>query len=158
MTFEELRAFVSALERAQVSYVIIGGAALNAHGLIRATEDIDIMVEPTARNVDRLRSALRAMWDDPAIDEITAGDLGGDYPAIRYGPPAGSLYIDIISRFGEGPSFADVAQQTIDLGGVSAQVATPRALFEMKRNTVREIDRRDAQALRQRFRLDSEEN
>ena len=77
--------------------MLIGGAALNAHGIVRATEDIDVMVRATADNVKWLRRALRSVWDDPAIDEITEEDLSGAFPAIRYGPPSGEVYLDIIA-------------------------------------------------------------
>ena len=96
------------------------------------------------------------MWDDPAIDEITAEDLNGDYPAIQYGPPAGEFYLEIMARFGDGFAFSDVARQTVDLEGMTAQVATPMALYRMKKDSVRAIDREDAARLRERFRLDKE--
>lgn len=42
---------------------------------------------PDERNIERLRNALSSVFDDPDILQITAGDLGGDYPAVQYGPP-----------------------------------------------------------------------
>jgi len=156
MTLDELRALITALETHGVEYVVIGAAALNALGLVRATEDIDIMVRPSADNVARLRRALGSLWDDPAIAQITAEDLAGAYPAVRYGPPQGNLYIDIVARFGEAFAFDDVPGESVDIGGVHARIATPRALYQMKRGTVREIDRLDAARLRARFGLDEE--
>lgn len=156
MTLDALREFAAALEREGVDYVVVGAAALNAHGIIRATEDIDLMVRPTAENVERLRRALKAVWNDPAIDEITAEDLSGSYPVIRYGPPDGTVYFDIISRLGERFAFEDVERDPVDLGGTIVHVATPAALYRMKRDTVRPIDRADAAALRERFGLDDE--
>jgi hypothetical protein len=156
VTLDELRSIVSALSAEEVEYVLIGAAALNAHGIVRATEDVDIMVRATVENVARLRRALRSIWDDTAIEEITAEDLAGDYPAIRYGPPSGTVYLDIIARFGEALDFAGVEFQEIDLGGVRARVATPEALYRMKNNTVRPIDRADADLLKQRFRIEDD--
>lgn len=156
MTLDELRALITALETHGVEYVVIGAAALNALGIVRATEDIDIMVRPSADNVARLRGALGSLWDDPDIAQITAEDLAGAYPAVRYGPPRGSLYIDIVARFGEAFAFDDVPGESVDIGGVHARIATPRALYQMKRGTVREIDRLDAARLRARFGLDEE--
>jgi hypothetical protein len=156
MTLDELRALITALETHGVEYVVIGAAALNALGIVRATEDIDIMVRPSADNVARLRRALGSLWDDPDIAQITAEDLAGAYPAVRYGPPQGSLYIDIVARFGEAFAFDDVPAESVDIGGVHARIATPRALYLMKRGTVREIDRLDAARLRARFGLDEE--
>jgi hypothetical protein len=154
VTLEELRRIANALQGEKVDYVVIGPAALNAHGILRATEDVDMMVRPTEENVARLRRALRSVWDDAAIDGISAADLAGEYPAIRYGPPQGSLYIDIVARFGEAFAFDDVDSEVVDLNGAVVRVATPAALYRMKRGTVRPIDRADADALRRRFDIE----
>ncbi|NKC14096.1 MAG: hypothetical protein GKR94_18490 [Gammaproteobacteria bacterium] len=53
MTLDELRGICHALAGAGVEYVLIGGAALNVHGIVRATEDIDLMVRPDADNRNR---------------------------------------------------------------------------------------------------------
>ena len=67
---EELVRFLGALHQHAVEYVLIGGAAMNLHGLVRATQDIDLLIAPNAANVARLKQALRAIWADPHIDEI----------------------------------------------------------------------------------------
>lgn len=46
----------------EVAYVVVGGFALALHGVIRATKDIDILIEPT---LDNARRALRALEDLP---------------------------------------------------------------------------------------------
>lgn len=43
--------------------------------------------------------------DDPSIDEITAEDLLGDYPAVQYIPPEGAFRLDIPTRLGEAFAF-----------------------------------------------------
>jgi hypothetical protein len=54
------------------------------------TRDADVFVAPDEDNVARLRRALKSVFDDdPNVDEITAADLGGDYPAVEYTPPHG---------------------------------------------------------------------
>ena len=45
----------------RVDFVIIGGFALAAHGVIRATKDIDVMPDPRPENIGRLATALRAL-------------------------------------------------------------------------------------------------
>ena len=98
---------IAALNEESVEYVVIGGVALNLHGLVRATEDLDFFVLPEEDNIAAMRRALRRVWDDPEIDKITAEDLCGDYPAVRYGPPDGALPLDILTRLGEFASFDD---------------------------------------------------
>lgn len=154
MELETVLAIVRALNQAGVRYVIVGGLALNFHGLPRATADIDLFVAPDESNVERLRAALDGVFHDPSIAEITSRDLGGDYPAIQYVPPDGSFHLDILSRLGEAFSFDDIEYQLVEIDGVSVRVATPRMLYRMKRDTVRLQDKADAERLREHFGLD----
>lgn len=146
---------LAAFEAAGLDYVLIGAAAMGMHGLVRATEDLDLLVRATPANIEHLRAALRSAYPgDSNIDEIRAEDLLGDYPAVRYYPPSGDLYLDIITRLGEAASFETVASQVVVIDGVNVPVATPAALYRLKRDTVRALDRQDAAALRERFRLE----
>jgi hypothetical protein len=45
----------------RVGFVIIGGFALSAHGVIRGTKDIDVVPDPRSKNIGRLAAALRAL-------------------------------------------------------------------------------------------------
>jgi hypothetical protein len=40
--------------------------------------------------------------------------------------------------------------------GIRVRVATPAALYQLKKGTVRPLDRQDAEALRRRFKLEDE--
>jgi hypothetical protein len=55
-----------------------GGAALaGVHLRQRLTEDLDLFVAPDHDNVDRLKRALRSIFDDDDhIEEVSADDLG----------------------------------------------------------------------------------
>jgi hypothetical protein len=125
-------------------------------GLVRATRDIDVVVSADAENVERLKTALRELFDDPEIDSIRADELGGDYPAIQYVPPVGDFWIEILARLGEAFRFADLESEELVIEGVRVSVATPRMLYRMKKNTVRPQDRLDAEVLRERFSLQEE--
>lgn len=155
--FDQALRVIASLDEAGVDYVVVGGVAINLHGLVRATEDLDLFVRPDADNIARLRRALASVWADPDIEEITAADLCGDYPAVRYGPPDGSLYLDILTRLGDAFEYSDIESQDVEIDGVRVRVATPRALYLMKKDTVRPIDHADAVALRAAFELPEEE-
>ncbi len=128
--------------------------AMAAQGLIRATRDIDLFVSPDPDNVERLRRALKSVFDsDPNVDEITASDLAGDYPAIEYTPPHGLYSLDILSRLGEAFVFENLEWEELIVDGIHVRVATPRMLYRMKKDTVRPLDRIDAEAIRERFGL-----
>lgn len=154
MDYEKFIELLKALARERVDYVIVGAVALNLHGIVRATEDIDLFIRPEGENVERLKRALRAVWDDPDIEEISAGDLAGDYPTIRYGPPDAAFVIDLLARLGSAVTFESLDVQTLVLDGVPVRVATPSTLYRMKKNTMRPIDRADAAQLREQFGIE----
>jgi hypothetical protein len=149
---ETIRALFAALRDENVDYVLIGALAMDVLGIGRLTEDVDLFVRATAENVDRLRRALRRVWNDPSIDEITAPDLAGDYPAIQYVAPDGTT-IDVLSRLGEAFAFSDLEATVYSYGDVAVKVATPDTLYRMKRDTVRLRDKADAQILKEKFGL-----
>jgi len=155
---DEILRVLRAFEESGLEYVLIGATAMGFHGVVRATEDIDLFIRATAENVERLRSALRASYaDDPLIDDISPADLLGEYPVVRYYPPTGDLYFDILTRLGEAASFETVDAETKTVEGIRVQVATPAALYRLKKGTVRPKDHQDAAALRERFNLKDEE-
>lgn len=52
MTGEEfLRRLVTALDQIQIPYMVTGSFASSAHGRVRATEDIDVVIAPTRQQV-----------------------------------------------------------------------------------------------------------
>ena len=104
-----------------------------------------------------MRTALRAAYDgDPHINEISSADLLGEYPAVRYVPPTGDLYFDVITQLGEIASFETIDAEVKEVDGTQVWVATPAALYRMKKATVRSQDHVDAAALRERFSLKDE--
>ena len=132
MNFDRVMQLFGELDRFGVEYVVVGGVALNYHGLVRATEDVNLFVRPTEDNVARLRRALRAVWADPEVDIITAADLAGNYPTVRYGPPAEDFVVDILSRLESTFRFYDIEAEMLVIDGIPVRVATPGMLFRMK--------------------------
>jgi nucleotidyltransferase AbiEii toxin of type IV toxin-antitoxin system len=154
---DEILRVLRAFQEAGLNYVLIGATAMGLHGLVRATEDVDLFIQATPENVERLRLALRsAYWGDPHIDEITADDLLGEYPAVRYYPPSGDVYFDIMTRLGEGSRYETVDAETKEVSGIRVRVATPLALYRLKKDTVRAKDRDDAAAIRARVGLNDD--
>jgi hypothetical protein len=154
MELDEALKVLASLEKEGVDYVLVGGVAMNFHGLVRATEDLDFFIRPTAENVERLRKALRSVYqDDPSIDEISIEDFLGDYPSVRYYPPDGEMFLDILTRLGEFATFESLEVQEVESNGVKIKLASPKTLHWMKKDTVREIDHFDAERLREKFNL-----
>jgi hypothetical protein len=153
----EILPVLRAFEEQGLEYVLIGAAAMGFHGIVRATEDLDFFIRATAENVERLKSAFQQAYPgDPSIAEISAGDLLGEYPAIRYYPPSGDLYFDVMTRLGRAVTFDTIDSVVMVVEGIHVAVATPEALYRLKKDTVRPMDRQDAQALRRQFDLEEE--
>ena len=58
MEVRSIEAIVRALNEAEVQYLIVGGLAVNAHGYVRLTRDIDIVLALESENALR---GLRAL-------------------------------------------------------------------------------------------------
>lgn len=158
MELDLTRKVLAALEKERVRYVVFDGVALNLQGLARATEHLDLFIAPTRNNIERLRAALRGVFpDDPSVDEITADDLLGEYPAVQYVPLEGGFHIDLLTRLGEEYNFEDLRSERLDFAGIEVSVVTARTLYEMKKDTIRPRDRADAERLKHRFGFESEE-
>ncbi|MFI5184464.1 MAG: nucleotidyl transferase AbiEii/AbiGii toxin family protein, partial [Vicinamibacteria bacterium] len=110
-----LRAF----EAEGLEYVLIGATAMGLHGVVRATEDVDLFLRATLENVERLKRAFRTAYaGDPNVDEINGAELLGEYPAVRYYPPSGDLYFDVMTRLGEMASYDTVDAEVMDIEGI----------------------------------------
>ncbi len=55
---QDFREFLKLLNETGVEYLVIGGYAVVMHGYVRATGDIDIWVNNTTRNAERIVAAL----------------------------------------------------------------------------------------------------
>lgn len=66
---EEILLFWKVLQEENVKYIMIGGYATNMHGYQRYTGDMDIWIEDSTENRDRLRLAFKkyGMGDFPML-------------------------------------------------------------------------------------------
>jgi hypothetical protein len=145
---------LAALAGERVELVVIGSMAMAAQGLPRATHDLDLFVSPAAANIEALKRALRAFFDDPTVDAIDAAEMAGPYPAVEYTPPHGRYSLDILTREAFGWDDVAAGAEDLHLGELVVRVATPRLLYRMKRDTVRPQDRLDAERIREAFGLE----
>jgi hypothetical protein len=152
--FQKVLSLIREMNREGVEYITFGALALNLHGVVRATTDADFFIKPDPDNIDRLKRALRNVWNDPHIDEITAEDLLGEYPSITYGPPEETFAIDLLTRLGDAYSFDNLPSEIIEIEGIPIRVVTAAKLYEMKRNTVRWKDKADCIALNEKFNFE----
>src|SRR5262245_51081873 len=69
----DFRDMLSALSGASADYLVVGAYALAAHGLPRATRDLDLWVRPTEANAARVMDALRRFG--ASLRDLTERDL-----------------------------------------------------------------------------------
>lgn len=69
MEVHSVEAVVAALNEARVEFLIVGGLAVNAHGFVRLTRDIDIVLRLSAENAAKGLNALLAIGYQMAIPE-----------------------------------------------------------------------------------------
>jgi hypothetical protein len=119
----------AALNGAGARYLVIGGVACILHGYLRATRDVDILIEPTVENARRVLQGLEGVgygfakeWlpEEIAQKPIT---IIGDDPAVDIFTVAWSVkYKDAVVR-----SQAIVAEGvTIPFVGLDDLIATKR--------------------------------
>lgn len=92
-TIEDLVALCRNLNAHEVKYVVIGGLAIIHLGYIRATGDIDLLVEDSLENIERIRKALAYLPDGEA-DQIADTDLSR-YRVVRV---SGEITVDLIAK------------------------------------------------------------
>lgn len=75
MRLASFDALVSALQSAGVRYLIAGGLAVNAHGYLRFTKDIDVVLRLVPDNIERAFAALATLGYRPLVP-ISAAQFG----------------------------------------------------------------------------------
>lgn len=147
---EDLLALCKALNAEGVRYVLIGGFAVILHGFVRGTKDIDLLVEVSAENIQRLKRAM-AVLPDNAIS-LMADDEVEKYQVVRI---ADEIVVDLMkSACGIDYATAVTGMETKIVDGVSIPVAGKELLIKTKQ-TVRPSDAADVQFLR--FRIAAED-
>ncbi len=144
---EDLVALCKALNAESVRYVLIGGFAVILHGFVRATKDIDLLVDASPANVQRLKRAM-AVLPDNAISLI-ADDEVEKYRVVRI---ADEIVVDLLMA-ACGVDYARAANggiEIIDLNGVPIPLARKELLIETKQ-TIRPSDAADVQFLKMRI-------
>lgn len=56
--------FIMLLNKHDVQYILVGGAAVHSHGYERYTGDVDLWVNPLPENMDKLYGAIREFGFD----------------------------------------------------------------------------------------------
>jgi len=159
MKIEDVRTILRASNDANVRYLIVGGLAVVAHGYVRFTQNIDLVVELERENVLRAMNALTAIGYRPLIpvdaaqfaDESLRRQWRDDKEMIVFqmlNPERESTRIDIFvtEPFVFEEEFERANWHT--WGDLQAPVLRIEALIAMKQATGQPQDLADAALLR----------
>jgi hypothetical protein len=78
----DLVALARELNRLGAKYIVVGGYAVNHHGVNRATQDIDFLIARDKANQARIRQALEIL-PDQAIKELGPDEDMADVVVVR---------------------------------------------------------------------------
>jgi predicted nucleotidyltransferase len=142
-TLDDLVTLCRHLNTHEVKYVIIGGFAVIRFGYIRATGDIDLLVENSSENVERIRQALSYLQDGEA-HKIRDTDLD-QYRVVRV---SGEITVDLLGRACD-VTYPDVSRhiQNDEIKGVKIPYLRPQLLIKTKAG-IRPKDIQDRDYLR----------
>ncbi|MBC8647746.1 MAG: hypothetical protein H7X85_11310 [Thermoanaerobaculia bacterium] len=135
---------LSALSEAGAEFLVVGAHAMAAHGVPRATGDLDLWVRANADNAGRVLIALER-FGAPLFD-LAAGDLASTGNVFQIGQPPNR--IDILTSI-SGVDFDDAwkNRMTIEAGGLSVPVLGKQDFIRNKRAVGRPRDLRDLEML-----------
>ena len=146
--FKEHQEILIALLIHRVSFMLIGGYAVNYYGYHRTTGDMDIWLEPSNENKELLLRALTALeFDEEGINTVRSWDFAKSqkFHIGSDGQPDKTEFMTHIS----GIAFQNAAEQkiTTDIDGLCLPMIHYNSLIQNKKSTGRTKDLADVEYL-----------
>jgi hypothetical protein len=137
-TLDDVLFLCEKLNEAGAKYILIGGWAVIQHGFERTTSDVDLLVESSPENFQKIKTAMLKL-PDGAIRDVEPDDLD-TYIVVRVGD---EYVVDLMKR-ACGIEYAEASKQIqfILVKGVTVPFASPELLWRTKQ-THREKDALD---------------
>lgn len=146
MRSRDYEEFIESLNASGARYLIVGAHAVALHARPRATKDLDLFIEPSPDNAERVLAALRAFLDSDL--GLTLADLTTPGSIIQLG--VAPSRIDLISRLAGNQDFQAAWESRVDakFGEVDAHYLSLDDLIREKESAGRDQDRADLRSLR----------
>ncbi len=132
---------MAALNDAGIDYVVVGGLAAGAHGVVRATRDLDLVADPSPENLRRLADTLAALGARHPVEGALTGPSLGKPVSMKLQTRHGEVHV--LNRMAGTPAFEDLRRDRllveIELG-VEAPIGSLPHLRAMKRASDRPRD------------------
>jgi hypothetical protein len=140
-TIDDIVAICKKLNDAGVKYILIGGFAVNYYGFPRATEDIDLLVDPSEENISRIKNALSFLPDN-AVKEVALDDVE-KYTVVKV---ADEVIIDLL-KSACNITYETAGIEFFDFKGVRIPIADIQTMIKTKQG-IRPRDKDDLSFLR----------
>jgi hypothetical protein len=141
---KDFKEFIESLNRNSVRYLIVGSFALSFYAEPRYTKDIDILIDSTASNADRLMMAIREFGFSDI--ELGSGDFLESDQVIQLG--VAPLRIDLLTSLKGVPFVEAWGRRTSgQYGDVPAFFISKQDLIDHKRLVGRKQDLADIEML-----------
>jgi hypothetical protein len=155
------------LDAQKVRYLVVGGLAVNLHGVPRATMDLDLMIDTARKNIETFISVLKEIGFKPRIQEnpLSLTDTGkrAEWRAKKhmitfsfYNPEVPYQQVDV---FIENPIDFNEAynrKEIVSVGDVRIPILSLNDLVRIKQLSNRLQDVSDVEALKQVRRIQKE--
>jgi hypothetical protein len=153
-----IRDLIGALDRAAIRYCLVGGVAVNLHGIPRLTYDVDLVVAVDPESLRKLRQLLEQMGlrcrapieleslSDPAERARLRAEK--NLRAVTFTDPDNPLReVDVLVNPDVDAMAVIERAELLDADGLPLRVASLEDLIAMKRAAGREQDIADAEHL-----------
>ena len=132
------------LNKAGVDYIMVGGWAVNLHGYVRATIDLDIWILADQENARKVYAALGEFG--APLGDVKPEDFVQHGTIFQIG--VAPCRIDVINKI-DGVSYADAAPRAIPktIEGIPVRIISREDLIANKRASGRTKDLADAEIL-----------
>lgn len=134
-----------------VDYVVVGGLAVQVHGHVRMTNDLDLIPSPARANLARLAAALNQLEArvlNPGAEGVVIDSKMLPRATLwQFATSAGD--VDVLHEAPGAASFADMRARALEvsLGDLRIPFAAREDLIRMKRAAGRPVDLADIAAL-----------
>jgi len=131
---------------ADAEFLLVGGWAVILYGHVRATDDMDIFVRPTATNSLRVYAALEAFGAPLRAHGVAPEHFANEGDAYRFG--IAPLKIEVLTKI-SGVSFDQALQgaKKFELEGKQIPYIGKSALIANKKSAGRHKDLADVEEL-----------
>ena len=151
MRSRDYEEFLESLNAHGVRYLVVGAHAVAFHARPRATKDLDLLIDPTTENAQRVLAAIRSFFGGSDLD-LTAADLTTPGRIVQLG--IAPSRIDLMPNLTAVEDFEAAWDRRAQgrFADVETQYLSREDLIQAKAGAGRDQDRADLRALRRATR------